>query len=396
MTERNRARPMVVRPIVAIVGAAVVFGSLLAAAPAAMAATPGTNGVIIFRSHTSGTDQIYRLNGDGSWTALTGDSNGSEDPAWSPDGKRIAFDRQSDVWVMNADGSHEVDLTPGADGGFDPTWSPDGKKIAYLDTHASQIFTMNPDGSDQTQLTFDSSGALDPAWSPDGKKIAFRTSRAGYQNIDIWVVNVKTGSEADLTNSPDCDEQPDWSPDGSKIVFVSCRQAGGNLWIMNADGSDPTPVGTPNAYAAPEHPVWSPDGSRIVMGANEGMGSIELWEVNPDGSGLTQITSDPGQTYNSEPSWQPGTPLLTAKPKTGAAGTTVKVSGAGCALGEKVRLTFIDADGVQTPLGSATAGNEGTFTKKVTIPAAAPAGKSQIVAKESPLGRKSTAKFTVV
>jgi Tol biopolymer transport system component len=254
---------------------------------------------------------------------------------------------------------------------------------------------MNADGSDQTQLTFDSSGALDPAWSPDGSQIAFRTSRAGFQAIDIWTVNVHSGAETDLTNSPGCDQTPDWSPDGSRIAFVSCRQAGGNLWVMNADGSNPTPVGTPTGYAGPTNPVWSPDGSRIIMGANEGQGTVELWEVNPDGSGLTQITDDPGQTYNTEPSWQPGAPALTAKPKKGAAGTKVKVSGAGFALGEKVNLTFIDADGVQTSLGRATVSGSGTFLKKVTIPATVPAGKSQIQAKESPLGRKSTAKFTV-
>jgi Tol biopolymer transport system component len=396
MAQRSRARSKVVRTLSALVATAAVGASLLALAAPAQAAYPGKNGSIIFKSRTTGTDQIYRLNGDGSSTPLTSDANSSDDPVWSPDGKKIAFDRQSDVWVMNADGSHEVDLTTGADGGFDPTWSPDGKKIAYLDTHASQIFTMNADGSNQTQLTFDSSGDADPAWSPDGTKIAFTTSRPGFQNIDIWTVNVKNGSEADLTNSPDCDRQPDWSPDGSKIVFVSCRQAGGNLWMMNADGSNPTPVGTPNAYASPDHPVWSPDGVHIVMGANQGLGSIQLWEVNPDGSGLTKLTNDAGQPYNTMPSWQPATPRLTAKPKSGAAGATVKVSGSGFALGEKVNLTFVDADGAQTSLGSATVSSSGTFITKVTIPATAPAGKSQIQAKESPLGRKSTAKFTVV
>ncbi|HMF09354.1 MAG TPA: hypothetical protein VKJ00_09490, partial [Thermoanaerobaculia bacterium] len=96
------------------------------------------------------------------------------------------------------------------------------------------------------------------------------------------------------------------------------------------------------------------------------------------------------------PSWQPATPQLMAKPKSGAAGVTVRVSGSGFALGEKVNLTFVDADGVPSSLGSATVGGSGTFIKKVTIPATAPAGKSQIQAKESPLGRKSTAKFTVV
>jgi len=87
--------------------------------------------------------------------------------------------------------------------------------------------------------------------------------------------------------------------------------------------------------------------------------------------------------------------VLTAKPKTGAAGTQVKVSGTHYALGETVNLTFVDADGVQTSLGTATVSGSGTFAKKVTIPATAPAGKSQIQAKESPLGRKSTSKFTV-
>jgi Tol biopolymer transport system component len=391
----SQTRHWTARGLVAAFASALVVAATVLAAPAARAAYPGTNGSIIFTSRTTGTEQIYRLNGDGSWTPLTTDATSSTNPQWSPDGKKIAFDRALDVWVMNADGSHPKDLTPGADGGFDPTWSPDGKKIAYIDTHASQIFTMKADGSAQTQLTFDSSGAIEPAWSPDGSEIAFRTSRSGFQAIDIWVVRLDGSGETDLTNSPGCDQMPDWSPDGTRIAFVSCRQAGGNLWVMNADGSNPQPVGTPSAYVSPQNPAWSPDGSTILMGANEGMGSIELWSIHPDGSGLTQLTNDPGQTYNTMPSWQPGTPLLTAKPRKGPAGTSVKLAGSGYALGETVKLTFVDADGVSTPLGTTTADGSGSFATTVTVPAGAAAGKGQIQAKETPLGRSSWVRFTV-
>ena len=100
-------------------------------------------------------------------------------PAWSPDGKRIAFyserDGNAEIYVMNADGTAVTRLTNStADEGY-PSWSPDGKRIAFMRrTGRTELFTMNADGSDQKPLlTVDKGDAIDPRWSPDGARIVF-------------------------------------------------------------------------------------------------------------------------------------------------------------------------------------------------------------------------------
>jgi Tol biopolymer transport system component len=157
---------------------------LLPAAPA-QAAFPGPNGNIAFSSDRAQSHfEIWTMAPNGAMpTRLTNNTVGDGHPAWSPDGRRIAFTRDNDIYVMNADGSGESNLTN--DPAFDrfPAWSPDGTKIAFESQRSgdvdANIYTMNADGSNQVRL-MNNTGALDsdPAWSPDGTKIAFITGQA--------------------------------------------------------------------------------------------------------------------------------------------------------------------------------------------------------------------------
>ena len=119
-------------------------------------------------------------------------------PAWSPDGSVIAFTwtlGQGDIYVMNPDGTNQVNLTPGTQGwdDVDTAWSPDGTRIAYtsdqyydLLTFNTDIFVRNADGSGKVRVTDDIHIDRDPTWSPDGTEIAFSSTRGG--NYDIWAV----------------------------------------------------------------------------------------------------------------------------------------------------------------------------------------------------------------
>ncbi|MFQ5710756.1 MAG: TolB family protein, partial [Candidatus Geothermarchaeales archaeon] len=106
-------------------------------------------------------------------------------PAWSPDGRRIAFssDRMEsvDIWVVDADWGNLRRLTRDRSTDSWPTWSPDGSKIAFT-SHRSgnyDIWVMDANGKNKVQLTTDPAWDMDPAWSPDGKKIAFTSDRSG-------------------------------------------------------------------------------------------------------------------------------------------------------------------------------------------------------------------------
>ncbi len=219
---------------------------------------------IAFTSFREGTYccGIYLMNAsDGSGVArlTTGRA-----PTWSPDGSKIAFTRDGvggqDIWVMNVTGSGVIQLpkllipiqltnTPGDD--EQPAWSPDGSKMAFASRRDCnqyvcfhEIYVMNAsDGSGVVRLTADSAYAGYPAWSPDGSKIAFSSNYAPPWNDQIYVMNAD-GSGRHLvaqTNTGFWDYDPTWSPDGTKIAFTSRRDANdGNdeIYAMNAsDGS---------------------------------------------------------------------------------------------------------------------------------------------------------------
>ena len=100
-------------------------------------------------------------------------------PAWSPDGRKLAFvsrrDGNSEIYVMNADGSEQGNLTQHPASDSHPSWSPDGRKLAFVSRRDgnSEIYVMNADGSGLRNVTRAPSDDLDPAWSPDGRAIAF-------------------------------------------------------------------------------------------------------------------------------------------------------------------------------------------------------------------------------
>ena len=235
-------------------------------------------------------------------TRLTYDEAFDSFPAWSPDGRRIAFDSDrdgnSEVYVMNADGSGVTRLT--YNDAFDvfPAWSPDGRRIAFDSDRDGnlEIYVMNADGTGVTRLTYNNAGDGFPDWSPDGRRIAFGTGRDG--NPAIYVMDASGVTR--LTQNDALDVAPAWSPDGRRIAFASERDGNLEIYVMNADGSGVIRL-TYNG-ARDLAPDWSPDGRRIAFHSNR-EGNWEIYAMNADGSGLTRLTYNVARDFS--PAWSP-------------------------------------------------------------------------------------------
>ena len=254
--------------------------------------------------------RIYRVNTDGSGLVQLSDGPGDSDPAWSPDGTRIAFTRTAagatGVFIMDADGSNAVQRTTT---GSDPTWSPDGEWIAFIcftPEVGYDVCTVKADDPAASPVNITRHFALvsAPAWSPDGSRIAFISDRAFYDFwFDIWLVApdgsqlVAVTTHTPANPNPDEQHQPAWSPDGRRIAHVECPWAwrvcsSSVIEVMNADGSGALRLAVASGYASP---TWSPDGRVIGFASANAI----LW-VSADGSQRGRIIDD-----GYSPAWRP-------------------------------------------------------------------------------------------
>ena len=226
-------------------------------------------------------------------------------PAWSPDGQRIAFsddrDGDSEIFVMNADGSHAMQLTHNDVDDGDPTWAPDGQRLAFTRFFQSEtnlggdIYVMNADGTGEVNITNTTpTFEEEPSWSRTGK-IAFARS------FDIWIMNPDGSEQLQLTDTPElADFGPDWSPDGLQIAFSS-QALGGGIFTMHSDGSGLRHVS--NTTGADRFPSWGLLGSQIAFSraTDQGGSDENVFTMTPDGRFVTQLTLTP---VSSRPDWR--------------------------------------------------------------------------------------------
>lgn len=212
-----------------LIGLLVTLGTgigLLVLPEPSRAAFSGENGEIAFvRTLGDGNFDIYKVGPDGSKVErLTEGSAFDVDPAYSPDGQRIAFSSEGQIHVMDSDGSDKTKLTDNQALNFAPAWSPDGEKIAFessLGDGSYHVHTMNADGSGVERLDDGAAISGSPAWSPDGARIAFDANREG--NIDIYTINSDGSAPVRLTEDAADDIEPSWSPDGGTLAFATLR-----------------------------------------------------------------------------------------------------------------------------------------------------------------------------
>jgi TolB protein len=289
------------------------------------------NGKIVFTRSNEFQDasDIYVVDEEGAHeTKLTCTKKFEVDPIWSPDGQKIAFIKNSDLYVMNADGTKQTQLAEYV-WEASPAWSPDGQKIAFTrgQIQPGELYVINADGTNEAHLITDSiSGNSEdrtqvgsPAWSPDGNKIAFASrtqtdtrasssSAAASAPVEglsgIYLINADGTGLPKLTSPAQASwldfHRPAWSPDGKKMFFYDL----GAIYVINADGSDRKEL-TSGTDIPPQFAL-SPDGKRIAFVDT----SKELNVINADGSGQRRLTNTPGPSSVALPTWSPDSEKL--------------------------------------------------------------------------------------
>jgi TolB protein len=222
------------------------------------------------------------------------------EPAWSPDGSRIAFmsDRtgRSGIYVMRSDGTKTRRLTISDDGDVRPSWSPDGRKIVFARSQRGRLYVIDADGRHLRALTQNVGVAdSDPAWSPDGTRIAFvRRPLGGDGGAAIYLIGADGHGVCRLTPYTRSVYGPAWSPDGTKLTYTNRNGTGFAIAVVDADGRE---LRTLTREWLDFTPTWSADGTKIVF-ARE----ATLYEMNPDGSGVRRLTRG---TIDDSPAWRP-------------------------------------------------------------------------------------------
>ena len=272
---------------------------------------------IAFTSERDGNREIYVMDADGgNPRRLTNSRLVDWAPSWSPDGRHIAFTANGrpgdwgarggdlEIYVMDANGSNPRRLTNNLRQDTDPAWSPEGKHIAYTSTidRNQEIYVMDTDRGQPRRLT--NSGNVHihnwtPSWSPDSERIAFTSNRDG--NLEIYVMDTDGGNQRRLTNSGEVhihNSKPSWSPDGRRIAFASNRDGNSEIYVMNTNGGQQRNC-TKDMHG--DDPAWSPDGKRIVF-VSERDGNKEIYTINADGRRDPRRLTDNPQADTS-PAW---------------------------------------------------------------------------------------------
>ena len=258
--------------------------------------------VVAFTAEAAGTRQLFTMSLRGGYpTQLTASEKPVTDPRWSPDGRRLAFVRDDEIWVVETDGSRLTRVVGKPGGGREPRWSPDGHRLGFLSRRRgwTQIWLIDapvprrgrpatePKPPRPTVLTEAGVDVDAFEWAPDGARIAVMARRGPEvtETSQIAIVDVASGERRIVAGGGSVDVGAHWLPDGS-LLFVSDAEGWFQVVRLTADGHDRIVLtagerehGEPGGgigYA----PLPSPDGGRFVhIEVHDGLQDLLVGEL---------------------------------------------------------------------------------------------------------------------